>query len=304
MTPDAAIAAYTPAPDCVPEFTWTRIRPLVSEAVAAAAFDSSHGARFAMRTAAQFFTWALTEGLPLDLEVLLCPERVEEWVASREGQVSRRTQSNQRSALRRVGRASTRRAPWPPEPRPYTGHVHLTGPYSASEIAGFLAAVPQQTHERRSRVLKAMLALGLGAGLTPGEVLTCTAAQVRKDPTDELLVIVASGRTVPVDRHYARDLRDLCFAHPEGPLIGVHNPRLRDPFGHLRRGIRLPAYLPPLRVSRLRTTWMVNVLQRDVRISEFMEIAGTASSKTLETIAVFVPRRTTEIEFHRRAAGL
>ncbi|MGO3234266.1 MAG: hypothetical protein ACTIKT_12440 [Microbacterium sp.] len=49
---------------------------------------------------------------------------------------------------------------------------------------------------------------------------------------------------------------------------------------------------------------MVNVLQSDVRISEFAHIAGVVSAKTLETIAPYVPGRWDDNVWLKKAAGL
>jgi len=58
------------------------------------------------------------------------------------------------------------------------------------------------------------------------------------------------------------------------------------------------------RPSRLRTTWMADVLAENLRISEFMRIAGTVSSKSLEVIASYVAQRIDRDEYLFSAAGL
>lgn len=56
-------------------------------------------------------------------------------------------------------------------------------------------------------------------------------------------------------------------------------------------------------MSRLRTTWAVAVLSEDVRISEYLAMAGTTNAKSLEQMAKFVQIREDQVSL-RKAAGL
>lgn len=295
---------YAPTPARIPTEQWQRIRPLVVTAVRAADYPSIHATYFAMRVISGFVAWGEDQGQPLDPEVLFLPDRVERYIGTRT-HVSMRTRGNERSPLRRVGRAATRRAPWPPNPQAFNDHVHLTPPYSAEEVAGFRAAVTQQSTAHRRRVLKTLLALGLGVGLKPREILSCTANQVARHATHENLWLVeVAGRQVPVLSEYAEDLIALCRQQPRGPLIGVHDTTAKDAFGVLRKGIEIPRYLPSMSVPRLRTTWMATVLSHDLRIPEFQQIAGLVSTASLEAIAAHVPARWDDSLFLLKGAGL
>lgn len=149
-----------------------------------------------------------------------------------------------------------------------------------------------------------MLTLGLGAGLKPGEMLKVTAEMIGRHPQDpRLVVILLEDRVVPVRSKYSGLLLDLIEKRPEGPLIGDYNPKAKDRLGHLRAGIEWPQEIT-FRPSRLRTTWMADVLNEDVRVSEFMLIAGTVSSKSLEVIAPYVEQRIEHDRYLFAAAGL
>lgn len=297
------LATYRPTPARITGDQWRRIRPLVTEAVAATGYDSIHGAHFALRVVSGFVSWAEDDGVALDPEAIFQPERTERFIGGARAGATRRTRANERSVLRRVGRAATTKAPWPGEPQPFQGHVHLKPPYTPAEVAGFWDAAAQQATEHRQRVMNAMLLLGLGAGLKPREVLECTASDVQCERTSGLTAIFLADRTVPVLDIYAERLHALCRAHPNGPLIGHWNRDRRDPFTGLRRGIEIPSHLPTLTAPRLRTTWMATVLTHDLRVSEFMVIAGTVSSKSLEVIAPHVEGRWAENEYLHKAAG-
>lgn len=118
------------------------------------------------------------------------------------------------------------------------------------------------------------------------------------------MVIRLESRTTPVLAKYTDRLRDLCSRYREEPLVGKHRATAKDPLGALRQDVAWPDWLPRFRPSRLRTTWMADVLTLDLRISEFMVIAGNVSSKSLEVIAPDVPGRWNGDAYLFKGAGL
>ncbi len=306
-TVEAVLERYAPRTATIPAARWVMVRPMAVEAVRAAKYKSVWGAHFALRNTALFLSWAVDQGLPLESEAVFTPDLVERFSALAAKNCSRRTVANYRSSLRAVARANTIKAPWAPEPKPYADHVHLAPPYTTDEIAAFWRCAENQATGYRTRVMTTMLTLGLGAGLRASEVMaTSSEDHVRHHPADDRLwVIILDDRTVPVVSQYVPRLRSLCVAYPEGPLIGEHKITSKDPLGVVRRRLEIPDWLPRLSMSRLRTTWMATVLQQpDVRISEFMLMSGTVSSKTLECLAPFIPYRAAEDEYLFRGAGL
>lgn len=211
---------YRPTTARISAEQWRRLRPTVVQAVESAAFDSIHGAHCAMRVVSGFCAWAGDDGVPLDPETLFTPDRVERYIGSAPDENTRRTRANERSVLRRIGRSATTQAPWPSEPKPFQGHVHLKPPYTAEEVEGFWAAATDQATDRRTQVCTAMLVLGLGAGLKPREMLECTAEQVGFHRNSGVTAILLPDRTVPVLTRYANRLHTMARACPEGTLIG------------------------------------------------------------------------------------
>ncbi len=150
------------------------------------------------------------------------------------------------------------------------------------------------------------MVLCLGAGLRAGEALTVSiAGHLGYTDADGMQVctIQLPDRVVPIDTRYVPLLHELAEFDQSEPLVGPFNPRAKHPVGNLIDGIALPAKQRTLRLSRFRITWMVNVLSRDVRVSEFQALAGVVSAKTLETVAPFVPGRFTNGLWLRKAAG-
>lgn len=303
-TPEGVFAHYQPQRSRVPSEVWERIRPVAIEACRAADYASVASALQCMSTVTYFLAWADGQGLPLDLERVFVPAHVERHCAQFQTAKASESRSTRRGYLRRVGRACTKRAPWPVEPKPYADNHVIKPPYTCAEVEWLWQAARSQSTEHRRRVATVILTLGLAAGLKPGEMLFVTAAMVARHPQDpRLVVILLEDRAVPVRQAYVDRLLDLCAAYPEGPLVGEHRLTAKDPLGHLRAGVVWPQEVG-FRPSRLRTTWMADVLAENLRISEFMRIAGTVSSKSLEVIASYVAQRIDRDEYLFSAAGL
>lgn len=296
------IDAYRPTRSRADDGLWSVLRPLARKAATATDYESPATALLGMRALTGFLLWAHAEDLPLDLERLLTPFRVEQYATVGMSKLSPRSRSTMRGALRRIGRSATSRAPWVAEEHVYRGHV-LAPPYTPAEVAGYWEAAQAQATARRSRVLTTVLALGLGAGLRSREIVWVTPSAIRQRGAG-LVTVDLPDRVVPLRSGIAHTLVDLIADDDANqPVIGRVNPGANDPLERCRRGIELPARLPRLVVSRLRTTWAVEVLQSGVRISEYLTIAGTTSAKTLEAMVPHVGVRDDDTVW-REAADL
>ncbi len=303
-TPEGVFANYRPDAYLMPTEVWGIVRPVAIDACRAAEYASVASALQCLSAVTYFLAWAHGEGLSLDLEQVFIPAHVERYCATALRHLSTETQSTRRGYLRRVARACTKKAPWPPPPKPFANNHTIQPPYSAEEVEALWAAAGSQATDHRERVATAMLTLGLGAGVKPGEMLAVTAETVKAHPHDpRLVVILLENRVAPVRTQYVDHLLDLCDRYPDGPLIGMHKETAKDPLGALRQNVEWPEWLA-FRPARLRTTWMADVLAQDLRISEFMTIAGTVSSKSLEVIAPYVAQRIERDEYLFAAAGL
>ncbi|MCT1616439.1 hypothetical protein [Kocuria marina] len=303
-TPGEVLEHYTPPTHKVPSAVWKRIRPLAVECVGKGKYQSVHGVHFALRIVARFLAWGLDQGIPLDAETIFQPERIEQFIAERESHSAKHSQANYRAALTGVGRACTKRAPFAPEPTRYADHVRVSAPYTEAELAGYWEAVDHQSTEHRSHVLRCILLLGHGAGLRVSEMLRVTAADVFLLRSAPIASIKTEGRIAPVLGQYTEPLREVCAARPEGPLIGTTKATAKDPLGQLRKGIVIPDYLPTLTASRLRTTWLLHILNNGASLHEAMSLSGVKSAATLEAIAPYTKARWADDEYLIVASGV
>ncbi len=304
-TPARVYAVYRPREEYVPGAVWAQVRSVVVTACEKAGHESVDSALLSIRCTSHFVAWCHAEGIVLTPKRLFAQDNVERYVAAETKGLTAATRATYRSHLRRVARAAARGTSWSPPPRPYVREAAMTGPYGPAEVAGYRAAIGQQASDLWRRRLTAFLALGLGAGLRPGETLLISPREVKVHPADpRLWVIMLPDRTIPVRTEYVPLLRDLCRSHPDEPLVGPHRRDVKNPQGVLLEGILLPKSLPPLRLFRLRITWMVAVLENDVRVREFQAMSGVVSAKTLETIAPHVQGRWDDDVWLRKGAGL
>jgi integrase len=305
-TPAAVYAAYVPRPEFIKVEVWPAIRPLTVSACESARFTSVDAALGGVRATAQFLAWCVEESIRIELEIAFHPDHVERFLAARTGHLTDASRATRASAIRRVARTATKRAPWVAPPTPYARPNAISAPYTDDDQRALLAAVGAQRDELWERRLKAVLVLGLGAGLRPAEMLTVTPAEhVRRNVNDpRLWAITLSDRIVPIRRDYVPALRELMDAHPDEPIVGPNRTDVKNPTGILTAGVVLPGTAPRLQLSRLRITWMVWLLSNGIRVREFQALAGTVSAKTLETIAPHVPGRWADDEWLRIGAGL
>lgn len=305
MTPEEVFRAYAPCPRLVSAQEWALVRPVAVAVSRAAGYENTTSARQALRYATQMLVWAHRRGQALDVEAVFTRDQVTYYLATEGQRWSQNGLATARSYLHRLAWHATKKTPWHALATPAGRARPLAPPYTPSEVAGYWAAAESQATEARTRVLTVMLALGLGVGAKAGELLEVTAADVLIHPDDARLWVITLGeRTVPVLVEYVPTMAALVQRYPQGPLIGAHSRTAKDPLGKIRSSLEIPQYLPPLRAAQLRTTWMVRLPSMDVRLPEFMTIAGMTSGSVLEKLLPYVEDRAGEDRHLLAGAGL
>ncbi len=222
--------------------------------------------------------YAIGLGLDPVPEVLLHPSVTERFTRCAPGlsPVARRTL---RTNLRFIGRRVV--------PQLYPADVPLPRerakkPYSAAEIAGYLAlADAQPTAERRMRAA-GLVCLGAGAGLIRGDLRDVRGTDVACR-SGGVLVAVRGGsrpRAVPVlARYHARLLAAARFAGDRLICNGT-DPGRRNITNPLVAALDGGTGLPRLDTSRLRATWLAGCAEQP-GLATFMHAAGISCSQRL-----------------------
>lgn len=260
------------------------VQPFVAEATERLDVDAGAGAQRTARVLARLAAWAMGEGLPLDLEVILDPDTVERFVAV--GLADDRSRATYRAALRRVGPLLTRRAPWESKAAP-VAHRRVALPYTTAELDALQSDARVQPTVARVRAACALLALGAGAGLDGRWVARVSADDVRVHG-DAVLVGVGepSARVVPVLAAWEQDVLELAgFAGGEF-LVGGRS-MAKNRAGALAASLVVANGHPRFSASRLRSTWLVTHLTIGTRLPELARAAGLQGVTVLSDLLPF-----------------
>lgn len=283
-------AHYDYTPKMPPEM-WARIGGFVRETVRAAAPKTAYTEKQLYPVTAKLTRWAVeTAGYPLKVKMLFHPATVDQF--SRQGLLTYTNagRATMRSKLRRMATAllGSDRAP---DAKPAITRSSPSAPYDEREIASLLSwASVQRSPERRSSAA-ALLALGLGAGLTGREICDVKAEDVSF--SDEAIVLRVGGsspRRVVVIREWEDALRRRCdFMEGEGWLFRSGqeggNANLITDFVSRNPG------RVHLQARRMRATWIVRHLTSGTPLPTLIAAAGVQSAEAFDRLLPFVTER-------------
>ena len=236
--------------------------------------------------AAKLADYGIGLGLDPVPEVLLHPSVIERFARCAPGLsgVARRTlRTNLRFIARRVvPQLAPADVPLPRE--------RAKKPYSAAEIAGYLALADAQPAVARRMRAAGLVCLGAGAGLIRADLRAVHGTDVIVRSGG--VVVTVRGvrpRAVPVlSRYHTRLLAAAAFAGT-ALITGGTNPARQNITTGLIRSLSGGTGLPPLEVSRLRSTWLHECAQL-LGLATFMHAAGITCSQRLgDLIAALDP---------------
>ena len=266
--------------------------------VAAAGPGGQERAKNLLWAAGKLADWGIGLGLEPVPQILLHPSVIERFAAHAPGLpgVTRRTlRTNLRFLARRVVPAlAPADAPLPRE--------RAKTPYTAAEIAGYLAlADAQPTAGRRMRAA-ALVCLGAGAGLIRADLrhvrgtdIICRSGGV------VVMVRGARPRAVPVLARYQPRLLAAAASAGDGLIAGGADPARRNLTKPLVTALAGGAGLARLDTSRLRATWLAECAEL-LGLATFLHAAGITCSQRLGDITAALPPGT-EAETVRMLGG-
>ncbi len=157
-------------------------------------------------------------------------------------------------------------------------------PYTAAELAGFLAlADAQPTLARRMRGA-AMVCLGAGAGLIRSDLRAVRGTDICRQPGGVIVQVHGRRpRAVPVLAHYHAPLLAAAAFAGEHLLTGGTGPARHNVSNPLTRSLAGGSGLPPLEGSRLRATWLADCAQL-IGLPVFLHAAGITCCQRLGDI--------------------
>ena len=247
------------------------------EVIGRVAPDGRERAKNLLWAAGKLAGWAIPLGLDAEPEVLLHPSVTERFTRCAPGLsgVARRTL---RANLRFIGRRVV--------PQLYPQDLPLPrerakAPYSAAEIAWFLALADAQPAAGRRMRAAGLVCLGAGAGLIRGDLRDARGTDVACRSGGVVVTVRgARPRVVPVlARYHARLLAAARFAGT-GLICGGADPGRRNLTNPLITALDGGTGLPRLDTSRLRATWLAGCAEL-LGLATFMHAAGISCSQRL-----------------------
>ena len=228
--------------------------------------------------ATRLAVWGIALGLDPVAEVLLRPSTIERFAAYDDLGLSAGSRRTLRTNLKFLGRAVVPALCPTDAPLPRS---RAKAPYTAAQIAGFLAlADGQPTVARRMRA-SALVCLGAGAGLIRADLRAVRGCDVRRC-AGGLVVDVAGARprTVPVLARYQPRLAAAAAFAGDGLLTGGVSASRENVTTPLISGLAGGQGLPRLDTSRLRATWLAETAAL-IGLPTFLHAAGIACCQRL-----------------------
>lgn len=258
--------------------------------------------RTQMGILARFSLWValrparLSAPAPLRAVELLGVGLVEEYLAGPIAYSPDATRATVRSVLRRGVRRLA------PDQAPATiSYQPVQAPYAPYECAAHVRLARNQPTSSTRRGLSALVALGLGAGLSANEQRTVTPKSIHEvellDGVMALFVEVGgrSPRIVVVRVEYEELLREALELHRKegrkdtdplyGQLVTRHN-AIAPVTTRARTALGLGVDVDP---ARLRSTWLVACMSAPVPLGALLRASGLRSARTLVDLVAYCP---------------
>jgi hypothetical protein len=283
------------SPSEVPPEVWARIGAPVRDWVGRAEPQPLERARNLMNAVSQLAVWADTLGLPLEAEVLLRPETIDRFVVEGCSHLTKGTRTNYRTVLRAVGRKVLSAELFPPQPVGLS-RSDKEPPYTAEEIAAFVAwATGLPTDRMRSNAI-ALIMLGLGVGITTRELARVIGTDITADADGVLVTVTGqSARVVPVLHSWEDEV--LARAEQVGGapfFLPARREIMRHHIPNFIEGCRRTHPGPRLSIQRLRITWIVGQLRAGTSIQTLAIYAGVKPEQLCGYLAFVEPQDPTE----------
>lgn len=184
---------------------------------------------------------------------------------------------------------------------PVISYQPVKGPYSSFECASLVRLARNQPTSVTRRGVSSIVALGLGAGLSPQEQKAVTPQHVLEiDMGDGELALFVEvegprARTVVVRAEYEELLREVLALHKKegrrcsSPLYGKSVTRHNVTTSVTRRAKTALGMGIELDAARLRSTWLVACMSAPVPLGALLRASGLRSARSLVDLVGYCP---------------
>jgi len=277
---------------------WDQIGPFVLECVDLAAPDTRYSDKELLAAAAPLTLWAWqSAGMELERHRVFSRATIERFIDSGlTGYSTRASKNTLRSRLNRMSEILHSSQTLARALRPL-GNSDPMAPYTSAELVQLQSWATAQQTESRRRNAHALLALGLGAGLSATELLGVHADHITADSHGvHIAVGGVRARRVTVLRQWEEHLR------PDGEnqwlfrqeRQGMNRNLITDFVSHAEQRV-------DLKTRRMRSTWIVHHFTIGTPPLVLLAAAGVQSLESLDRFVRFAPKpEGEEAAFHLR----
>ncbi|MFA9430010.1 hypothetical protein [Egicoccus sp. AB-alg2] len=279
---------YSPA--SITPTTFQIVKPTMIEVMRRTTTTGAEKFRQQRQYVAQLTAWSHEHGLPLEPELLLTVGRIGAFITSpRCAHLSDASRADLRSDLLEIAKQVNPAYDGIPRPQPIA-RPRVKPPYLADEVATIVRVARNQNTAVRRQSMCAVVGLGLGAGLDSTDIKPLRRSHVVDVSVDELDVQVSGRRprVVPVRARYVGLVREgLTGLRPNDLVIGRTEDR-KDVVNRVVAQAVIPSTCPHIEQTRLRATYLAELIQLSVPLLDLLDVAGLKSVQTLVDIARYV----------------
>lgn len=274
----AIIAPYNPM---LGSATWTRVQPFVAGTIAERCADmSERQIDEHQRSLAFFGDWIVQTGM-VELHEALSEDIIDVYTVDRAKEIVPVMAERERKMLRRLaGMAPS------VEKRAVSTSSEPERPYSDDELATFQHWASYQRTDHQRAACMAIFALGVGCGLTSGEILAVRGSDLL-DLDGVLAVRVArDGRIVPVVDRWEECVAKVMADNLTEALVVA--PHATHRYGAMQHVLRTSNGEVKPTAARLRMTWLVAHLDAGTPLAALLPASGMTSTDSLRRAMSFV----------------
>lgn len=281
-------------PKGMPARDWLACQDLVHDVMRRAHIRGVESFRKHLRILSEYIAWAIKSGYPEDVLALMTDDAINDFSRMVLAGAGDATAGTKRSKLRALARTVN------PEKNVEAlgarfGHTDIKPPYSQEDVYWIRRRINQVRKPTTRRAIQTAIALGLGAGLTTGDLQTLSRSDIADHGNSGICITITgrNPRTIWLRRDYEEMLREgISHLSPGGRILGLrhHKDTVRD----LYRNIQPAGSGPMVVQSRLRHTWLAHLMCEPIPLVIVMRVAGLSTARTLTELVPFIHAVTDE----------
>ena len=275
-------------PKGMPMREWLACKDLVHDVMRRSNIRSVDSFRKNLRILTMYISWAINAGYPEDILALMTDGAISDYGRVVLSGINESSGGTKRSKLRCLARTVN------PEENvqsmsPQFRHSDVKPPYRDEDVYWITKRIDNVRTPTTRRAIQTAVALGLGAGLSTGDLQTLTRSHISDLGGSGIRIDLTgpNARTIWLRHEYEEMLREgIRHLSPGGRILGLrhHKDTVRD----LYKNIQPTGDGPDVVQSRLRNTWIAHLMCEPIPLVGLLRIAGLATARTLTDLAPYI----------------